>query len=380
MNSDITDPPAAHGTPLFSAQLKQQAADFCVDEVLDLDFSDTGEHLYLQIEKTAMNTDEVSSVLQACYAVNSADVGLCGLKDRHSVSTQWFSVRTPADSTLFEQSVRQFNESEQAEWGGTNGYVKALKLKQSVRHLRKLKRGAHQCNRFAITLSNVRPHETESQLFRQAVGARIGLIIDHGFPNHIGTQRFGSGAQNLHRARQWFARPRKRCSRQQRSLWLSAARSAVFNTLSAARVRDASWQHLLAGEPAVLDGSRSFFLTASDNENSDASVTGQGASLECRLGSFDIHPSAPWWGRGRSAATGASAEFEALHLQTVADLCDGLERAGLAQERRALRARAEALQYRWVSDDALELTFSLHPGVFATTLLRELADVTEPQR
>lgn len=376
MNPDITDPPTAHGEPLFSAILKQQAADFRVDEVLDIEFSGSGEHLYLQIEKTAMNTDEVLSILQERYAVSSADVGLCGLKDRHSVSSQWFSVRTVNDSTVFEQWVHQFNHAQHAAWEASGGYVKSLRLQHSVRHARKLKRGAHRCNRFVITLRNVKAGKGHEHSLRTDVDNRISVIDAQGFPSYIGAQRFGYGAQNLQRAKQWFARPRKRCSRQQRSLWLSSARSAVFNTVCAARVRGGSWQCLLEGEPAVLDGSRSFFTTG----DKACDQTTDGPSLDDRLRDFDIHPSAPWWGRGRSPATAECAEFEAVHLQPLAGLCEGMERAGLAQERRALRARANLLTHQWVADDALELAFSLNPGVFATTLLRELTSVAEPQR
>lgn len=375
MNSDITDPPAAHGAPLLSAVLKQQAADFCVSEVLDIDFSGRGEHLYLQIEKISMNTDEVLGVLQDCFSVTSADVGLCGLKDRHSVSTQWFSVRTNEESSLFVQVAQQFNDDQKAEWEPSGGFVKSLRLLKSERHSRKLKRGAHSCNHFAITLRDVQACDISDDLLKTHVDERITLIKTHGFPSYIGAQRFGYGGQNLQRARQWFARPRKRCSRQQRSLWLSSARSALFNIVCAARVRSGTWQHLLAGEPAVLDGSRSFFSTAEESLEAEPR-----AALDARVRDFDIHPSAPWWGRGRTPAADACAVFEAEHLQPHLDLCEALERGGLDQERRALRARADALTHQWITDDALELRFSLSPGVFATTLIRELACVTEPQR
>lgn len=379
MNSDITDPPAAFGSPLFNAMFKQQAADFSVSELLDIEFSGSGEHLYLQVEKISMNTDEVLSVLQESFSVNSADVGLCGLKDRHSVSTQWFSVRTPEESSLFEQSLQRFNDVQKAEWAESGGFVKSLRLLRGERHSRKLKRGAHSCNRFVITLRDIQPCVDSENSLKNNVEERINLIRTLGYPSYIGAQRFGHGGQNLQRARQWFARPRKRCSRQQRSLWLSSARSALFNIVCAARVRTGNWQHLLEGEPAVLDGSRSFFCTQADGSPTDTHADDQ-AALESRVRDFDIHPSAPWWGRGRSPASDVCAEFEALQLQPYADLCEALERAGLSQERRALRARADSLEYRWLGESALELSFSLSPGVFATSLLRELAHVTEPQR
>ncbi len=73
-----------------------------------------------------------------------------------------------------------------------------------------------------------------------------------------------------------------------------------------------------------------------------------------------------------------SFEQQVLSLHT--DLCAGLERGGLSQERRALRARAVDLQHAWLDDCSLELRFHLSPGIFATTLLRELGHCNEPAR
>ena len=67
-------------------------------------------------------------------------------------------------------------------------------------------------------------------------------------------------------------------------------------------------------------------------------------------------------------------------LANMPELCAALEHAGLTQERRAIRAQPEDLEYHWRQGNVLELRFSLGPGVFATTLLRELCSVTEPQR
>jgi len=254
---------------------------------------------------------------------------------------------------------------------------------------------------------------------------RIELIKACGFPAYIGSQRFGHGAQNLRRAQQWFGKSSKRTSRQQRSLWLSAARSALFNVVCAARVRDGSWLHLMTGEPAMLDGTGSYFIANVDDDRVedgvadghsgdfgesdlsgndlsgndlggndlsgndlggseagkvDAGKSESDTSLNQRLASHDIHPTAPWWGRGRAPAKGECATYEDALLAPFSDLCAGLERAGLAQERRALRGVAQDLSVEWVSDSAIELRFSLAPGIFATSLLRELGSCTEPVR
>lgn len=405
----MIDTPAAFGPALFQASYKVRPEDFQVREVLDIELEGTGEHLYLHIEKTATNTDEVAGLLEKTCGITSADIGVSGLKDRHAVTRQWFSVRTPVDRQLVVEALEAFNREARLQMESMVAaitpdqasstpvpYCKQLTLLDSARHTRKLRSGAHRGNDFIIVLRDVQPladgvvREVESEhpvmpagrsdeknqsalsaeSLPAAVDKRIRILAAQGFPNYIGPQRFGQGGQNLVRARQWFRQPRKRTSRQQRSLWLSAARSALFNEICAVRVRQNSWQLLLPGEPAVLDGTRSFFDSALASPE----------ERESRLAAFDIHPSAAWWGRGRTLAQEDCAELEQQVLDRHADLCTGLERGGLSQERRALRARAVGLQHAWLDDRTLELRFRLSPGIFATTLLREMGHCNEPAR
>lgn len=352
--------PPAHAPALFDATLKHQPADFIVDEQLDIAHEGHGEHLYLQIRKVGMNTQELVSLLEQVYNVRSQDVGFAGMKDRQARTTQWFSVTTPEGA---EPCVRALERSDSAH--------KSASVLNERRHTRKLRRGAHSGNRFVITLRQVQAcREATGPAMPVAVAQRLECLSACGFPNYIGPQRFGRGGQNLQRARQWFRQPRKRATRQQRSLWLSAGRSAIFNAVCAERVRQGNWQTLLTGEPAILAGTHSFF----DTEGVDR------GELDERLGRFDIHPSAPWWGRGSTTAKGDCAALEGDILADFEDICAGLERAGLSQERRSLRAQVYDLSHQWVDADTLELTFSLSPGIFATTFLNELGRCQEPDQ
>ena len=58
-------------------------------------------------------------------------------------------------------------------------------------------------------------------------------------------------------------------------------------------------------------------------------------------------------------------------------LRQGLEAAGLSQERRSTRLRPGGLEWEWLDTDALKLTFELPPGTYATTLMTELGTVTD---
>ena len=253
--------------------------------------------------------------------------------------------------------------------------MKSLRLLASGRHGRKLRRGAHSKNVFVITLHDVAAQDNTGASLPALLEERLQLIVQQGFPSYIGAQRFGRGGQNIQRAQQWFANSRKRLSRQQRSLYLSTGRSALFNLVGAARVRDGSWNQLKVGEPAVLDGSHSFFVAKPDQTTGD-----EVQAAEQRLQSFDIHPSAPWWGRGRPPAIAECAAFEEALLAEHQTTCKALERAGLSMERRALRAHAQDFSHQWIDKHTLQLSFSLAPGLYATSLLREFCTLEEPLR
>ena len=344
------------------------------------------------------------------------------------MTRQWFSVRTADDELPLERALGTLREAgPRALFGEAGGSAAdadgaSVALLGAARHARKLRRGTHVANAFEITLRDVRTlgaadAPTDSDVspalppdvgsgsgadagtgFAKRLATRLEALRDEGFPNYLGPQRFGHGGRNVERARAWFRAPRRRATRQQRSLWLSAARSALFNDVCAARVANGSWFGLLDGEPVSLDGSRSFFVPGDGGErgghdggdrgSGDGADDGSDCGPDCgpdndlkdgvndalaaRLARGDVHPSGPWWGRGESPARGDCAAFEREVLAGHADLREGLERAGLEQARRALRARPAELRAARHDGDALTLSFALAPGTFATTLLAEL--------
>jgi tRNA pseudouridine13 synthase len=196
---------------------------------------------------------------------------------------------------------------------------------------RKLRRGELAGNRFEIRL-------------RELSGAdwhdRLGRVFESGAPNYFGPQRFGG--DNLERALAWLpVRRRRTISPFKRGLYLSVLRSLLFNAILARRVQDRTWRTLLPGD-VDLDGM----------------------------------PTAPLWGRGRSATGGAALEAESAALAPYADVLDGLEHAGVEQARRSL---VLVPRNAWVAEeeDTVRLGFELPPGAYATSLLREAFDLGE---
>lgn len=83
-------------------------------------------------------------------------------------------------------------------------------------------------------------------------------------------------------------------------------------------------------------------------------------------------------GRGVLPTAEAALALERDVLAPFDALKAGLEAAGLAQDRRALRLLPAHLQWRWRDAHTLQIGFDLPPGCYATVVLRELADTAQP--
>ncbi|MBA8680552.1 tRNA pseudouridine(13) synthase TruD [Stenotrophomonas tumulicola] len=335
--------PLAFGAPLFThARIRSTPEDFQVDELPSFEASGEGEHLLLDIRKRDANTQHVAKRLADWAGLPEMAVSYAGMKDRHAVTTQRFSVHLPK---RVAPDLAGLASDE-------------IEVLSSTWHNRKLQRGALAGNRFKLVLREVDGDAG-------AISERLQQIALRGLPNWFGEQRFGRDGGNVPAALAMFAGRRVR--KDQRSLLLSAARSALFNQVLAARVEQGSWDQPLDGEVWMLDGSRSVF---GPEPWSDV--------LAERLGRFDIHPSGPLWGAGELRSVDAARELElgAIGDEQSLELRAGLEAAGLKQERRALRLRPALLQHQWLQQDVLELSFALPPGCYATAVLHELGPVS----
>lgn len=337
------DFPRAHGAPVLRAVIRSAPEDFFVEELPAFEPSGEGEHLLLTVEKRGMNTSHVARRLAEWAGVADVAVGYAGLKDRHAVTRQRFSVQLPGRAA---PDIAGLQDND-------------LKVLEAVRHSRKLSRGALAGNRFVLILRDVQGDP-------QAIDARLRQIAGHGVPNRFGEQRFGREGGNVQAALAMFGG--RRVGREQRSLLLSAARSELFNRVLSARVLDGTWNTGCEGEVWMLEGSRSVFGPEPWNED-----------LAERLARFDIHPSGPLWGAGELRSTDACAriEMDALADDLAMRLRNGLERAGLKQERRSLRLNPQGLEWSWCADGALRLAFELPAGTYATTVLAELGDIED---
>ena len=337
MSSHIASLARANKGEIYPARFKTCAEDFLVSENLSFEPTGSGEHAYLRIRKIDLNTVNVASELAKHANVRERDVSYAGLKDRNAIAEQWFSIHLPGIADPDWRTLESEN----------------LSVLQDIRHNKKLRRGAIKSNHFVITLRDVQGE-------KQAIEQALQFIGTNGVPNYFGEQRFGSNEGNIKKAKDMLSGKIRVRSRHQRSLYLSAARSMLFNLVLSRRVELGNWNQVIAGDAMMLSGSNSYFVI--DQENDE---------VQKRLEAFDIHPTGPLWGKGNNPAQGDAKLIEQQILSDEPVLCTGLERAGMEQQRRALRLMIDNLQFEWQGPDVLRLELSLQSGTYATSVLRE---------
>jgi len=309
--------PVIHGR----ADIKTCNQDFVVDEFLDFEPSGTGEHLYLRVQKDGENTAFVSRALADVYGVSHGAVSYAGMKDRHALTSQWFSIHLPQPESPLPAELESLESLE-------NVTVLAC-----TRHLKKLRRGQIKKNQFVVVLRGV---SGEHRMLEQ----RLKHITQDGFPNYFGEQRFGS--ENLPLALQWMdVRRTRKIPGFKKALYISVLRSFLFNRVLSARIQQKNWNRVIPGEHVL-----------------------------------DMFPTGPLWGRGSCLSDLNAKDIEQAAIAPYPKIMDALEHVGLTKEQRNLVAVPSDME--WVfSNDTLCLRFSLAKGEYATSMLREIADIRD---
>ena len=337
------DWPKAYPETNAQGILKLKPEDFQVDEIPLMIPAGEGEHIYLHIKKREVNTHWVARLLSEKFGVKEHDVSYAGQKDRYAVTTQWFSIYAPKIDIALE--TRPFPDED-------------IEILTQTRHSKKLRRGDLVGNRFNIVLRDIKSAEAESvedssiETLKAVIENNLQAIKKNGVPNYFGLQRFGRGGGNMDQALAMLTGQRREKNRQKKSMYLSAARSYIFNQVVGARIEKGLWGHSLAGDVDV----------AVNDTNTAQNAT------------------APMWGRGRLTSKEETLQLEKDISGPHHELCEGMEHAGLNQERRDIVSNIENIQWQWLDNNDLNISFALASGHYATSVLQEFISVTEPDR
>lgn len=330
----------------ISGQFKTSYADFQVTEVLGYEPIGEGEHIYLWVEKQGLNTAYLAEQLAKFTGLPLRAVTYAGRKDKHALTTQWFGIHLPGKQEFDWQKCQ----------------IAGVKILKSIRHNKKLRTGNLAGNHFNITLRNISSST--------GLESRLLAIQEHGIPNYYGQQRFGDTRYdprggNLVLAAKMLAGETIR-NRNKRSMAISALRSWLFNEYVHTRITHGNLLDVLPGEIMQLAGNHSFFCA----DNIDASI-------QDRVLMQDIYSTAPLWGKGELASKLTVHKLEQKVSEQHPEVTLTLALLGLKQERRAIRLFPKQMNWT-ISDNQLNLEFYLPSGCFATSVLREVMTLEEP--
>jgi tRNA pseudouridine13 synthase len=300
----------AHGSPLGFGSIRTELADFQVTELYDFEPTGTGEHLLLWIRKSGANTGWVANQIANHFGLRHFDVSYCGKKDRHAVTEQWFSCWLPTS----EPDLSTLN-------------IEGVELVRQVRHQRKLRRGEHTGNRFKLRIRDLKLND------KAELETRLEKILEVGYPNYFGQQRFGINQQNLCKAIELIddesLQSRRKLDRKQKDIYLSTLRSWMFNSQLNNDVIANDWA-------------------------SDDMLWVYGLSPHRDIELPEVEP-----------------EF--------AKAAAFIEKMDIKAHARPKRIMPRQLAWQ-VGEECLELAFDLPVGAYATTLLEELLEIEDAHR
>lgn len=300
-----------------------------------------GEHLYIRVTKRLLSTPDLVRKISSTVGVKVQGIGTAGLKDARAVTTQMLSLHG-----LSPERLTRLKTDEQI-----------LSLEVLGRHRNRLRPGHHAGNRFRIVIREVASHAKET------VPSVLDELLRRGVPNYFGPQRQGKDGQNYHVGAALLsdAGRREKMSRAKRTWYLNAFQSHLFNRMLACRITRID--RVLAGDWAMKTDNGACFLVEDAEKE------------QPRADRFEISPTGILFGSRVSWASGEPGDIErAVVLEEGADpecLVEAAKACGFRGERRSFRIPLAELS--WTLDgSALTLDFSLPPGAYATSVLREL--------
>lgn len=331
--------------PGLDGVIRHQPKDFQVHEVPAYSPLGQGEHLLVLIEKEGLTTRAVFEFLRDRLHINEAHIGVAGLKDKHALTRQWFSI--PA---RYEQRLESLVELE------------GVRVLDRGLHPHKLRVGHLRGNRFRIL---VRPgqRQTEPESWVKVVSAKeqveaiLRVLERRGVPNYYGPQRFGLGGMNPVKGYELVKKGRVHSPSWLKKFLLASLQSFLFNDWLALRMELTLFDQVIEGDVAKKhDTGGEFLVQDAARENP-------------RAQRFEISATGALYGKKYREAEGPARTLEDQILQRYE-----LERRHFVSRRGDRRLIRFPLSEWSVEEtpEGLLISFFLPKGAYATAVLREV--------
>lgn len=328
------------GIPGIGGVIRVVPEDFVVDELPLYLPCGEGEHVYLRVTKRGLSTPQLVSYLSSSLGVKARAIGVAGLKDARAVTSQLVSVQGVSPDVIAR--IRHDG---------------ILSVEVLGRHRNRLRTGHHRGNAFRLVVRELPP------LAREVVPAVLEQLSRRGVPNYFGPQRQGRRGHNYRVGADLLRDGGRRAQMPRRTrLWyLNAYQAHLFNLVLARRIERID--RVLLGDWAMKHANGACFQ-----------VEDAGAE-QARADRFEISPTGVLFGSRAPWANGEPGEIERDAAAALQETPESLRQAaagcGFRGERRALRVPLVGVEWA-VTADRLTLAFTLPPGSYATSVLREI--------
>ncbi len=196
---------------------KQTSADFRVSEELPFALAGKGEALYVYIEKRNVTTQEVILHLRKKLKLSRLSLWIAGLKDKKAIAKQWISI--------YDRALKKA--------GGERLFVDTLaeivKIIEVSRHPFPLNLSTPITNKFYITF---KAQKNLGQAERAEAQQIVKELLEKGYPNRYGEQRFGIMGRNSTQGRELLhgtSKDKKEMTKADMVFKIQAFASQVFN-------------------------------------------------------------------------------------------------------------------------------------------------------
>jgi tRNA pseudouridine13 synthase len=335
------------------ADIRSRPEDFVVEEIPAYEPCGSGGHVMMRVRKTGLTTLECVSRLARRFGVDPRDIGYAGMKDRHAVTTQTFSI--PVAET---RPIEQLGALD----------IEGVELLHAARHGNKLRTGHLRGNRFQVVLRNVTPAGDAPEVARA-----LQETSTRGIPNAFGPQRFGRDGSNPQRAIEWLSgRARGPRAPREKRLLISSVQSMMFDDVLGRRVQDGTWDQVLAGDVARRNDNGALFDTDGGEQDKERARQGE------------ISATGPMFGPRMRWPSGSPADLERSVLREhlgEGELLESFGKIGPGT-RRALRILPGGLEITVPPGEpsTMVVRFELPKGAYATTVLGSVCGLRDTSR
>jgi tRNA pseudouridine13 synthase len=338
---NLSKPYITKDTAGIGGKIKVKPEDFIVEEIPAYEPSGTGEHLFIHLTKTGITTKEVQKVLARIFNTKRRDVEFAGIKDKHAIASQYFSV------WLQENQNPELAYNLEEELPVT---INSFKF-----HERKLKKGHLHGNQFSIKIREPKTDLDEAIKRITEIKVKANQL---GIPNFYGDQRFGIEGDNPQQGLEILKGERRIPNKWLRQFLLSSFQSYLFNYYLTKRIREGLFNELMPGDIAKKHDTGGIFIVE-DMETEQK-----------RFDNKEICFTGPMFGKKMTQAKDEAFDFENSILEENEVTPEELKKAKLTGTRRAgiILPSIEAVK----EEDGIRVKFQLPKGSFATIVLREI--------